>query len=158
MAMSSRSARVSEMGKTGEKNSLLYGDNLSNNPYSSQITSWILICLDFFLFLSYNLETSMSIWNYSCFRSKTDDDDDDDTMMTSWWRRQCWIWLWWWLSNRLRQLRKENVITSRNFPASFLHLRNFQELPPSVLRTYPWKVYIWLRDFNWKTFILVFQP
>lgn len=32
MAMSRRSARVSEMGKTGEKKSLLYGDNLSNNP------------------------------------------------------------------------------------------------------------------------------
>lgn len=72
----------------------------------------------FFLFLSYNLETSMSIWNYSCFQSKNDD-DDDDTMMRSWWRRQCWIWLWWWLSNRLRQLRKENVITPRNFRASF---------------------------------------
>lgn len=32
MVMSRRSARVSEMGKTGEKNSMLYGDNLSNNP------------------------------------------------------------------------------------------------------------------------------
>ena len=32
MVMSRRSARVSEMGKTGKKNSLLYGDNLSNNP------------------------------------------------------------------------------------------------------------------------------
>ena len=42
----------------------------------------------------------------------------------------------------LRQRKNENVITSRNFPSSFLQLGNCQELPPSALRTYPWKVYV----------------